>query len=474
MTCLSKVICFVLGLFCMTLLSGPAMASDIPISTDTEIKHAEDTGGEGIRIFDIFPRKDGTRSRARNEIRLIMQSPVSVRERIADGNYPDHYGMIGSNRGGWVCAAFQRGGMLRLMLSAVNGDEWAVTDSWRAIDAAFRYQNPDGSFQIGGGIYADYLDRLNDVSFWLAKLSHAILILQASDLGPAFESRIQALLPKIELSALYLADGVDVLSHGDRDAPNRLFFHAGALGFSGALIDNQQLIELGRRLAAEGMALQRADGAYLELGGHDSGYQGVSLLQFQQYTFHFPGAAADASLLLGAQWEETRILPNGQVDTTGNTRTGVWGKQVAYIEVMMGLLYAGGAQDYYPAVDAGLRCYSYFYHVPVPTMDIADHTDIDGERFDPSILLDQNYPNPFRETTNISYTLTSGQNVRMAIYNTLGQRVRTLADGYCRRGNSQVTWDSRDDAGNQVSPGVYVIRLETPFASETRKLSLVE
>jgi hypothetical protein len=483
MMCLRKVICFGLGLFCIIFLSVPVMASDTPTTTDREIQHPDDTRDEEayIRDYDMAPISPVSyatnriyKRRARREIRMVKRAPQSLRDRIKDGNYPNQAGMIGSNRGGWKCAAYQRGGMLRLWLAAVDGDQWAVNDARRAIDATFARQNPNGSFQIGGGMPADYVDRLSDVAFWLSKLCHALLIVQVSEVGPAFQSRIDALLPKIELSGSYLASGAAVLSNGDREAANRLFFDACAFGLAGALTGNQQFVNLGRQFADQGVGEQRGDGVFLEMNGHDSSYQGVSLLQFQQYAVYFPSAAYNASLLKGAQWEVTRILPSGEIDPTGNTRTGRFGKPLSYIEVMMGLLYAGGGQNYMPAVDAGLRCYSYFYHVPIPTMDITGYTDMDDERLQPSLLLHQNYPNPFRETTTVGYTLSSGERVHAAIYNTLGQRVRTLVDGYSPNGYSQVTWDSRDDAGTRVAPGVYVIRIETPFATETRKLSLVE
>jgi hypothetical protein len=474
MTCLRKVIVPGLGLFCLMLLSLPATSSNVPASPDTDTRITDGWSDQEVRGLIAVPARDGsTADPAKREIQLLRSIPQRVRARLADGNYPDRNGMIGTNRSGWRCAAYQRGGMFRLMLSAVAGDQAAVTDSWRAIDATFARQNADGSFQIASGMHADYLDRLNDVSFWLAKLCHALLIVQASEIGPAFEARIHALLPKIELSAMFLAGGVNTLSTGDRDAANRLFFHACAYGLSGYLLGNQQLMGLGRQLAAQGMGEQRADGVFLEMHGYDSSYQGVSLLQLQQYALHFPAPATDAALLRGAQWEVGRILPTGQIDASGNTRTGHYGKQVSYIEVMTGLLYCGAAQGYQPATDAGLRVFTYFYHMPLgsqaPGSDVAD-----AETLVPSVVLHQNYPNPFSSTTTIGYTLPSGQDVRVGVYNTLGQRVRTLASGRSPEGYSMVTWDSKDDSGNPVSPGAYVVRLETRDAIETRKVLLVE
>ena len=422
----------------------------------------------------------GTLSPAGMEIQLIRDMPQYIMDRLDNGNHPDQYGMIGYNQGGWLFVGFQRGGMVYLMLSAVDGDEAGVNDAWRAIDAAFYRQRPDGSFYIGHpmGPYIARVDSLNDVSFWLAKLCHALLILRASDLGPVFESRIQALLPKIELSALWLADGADVLAYGDSEAPNRLFFHACAFGCAGMLLGNQQLVNLGRQFALQGIGTQREDGVFLELGGHDSSYQGVSLLQLQQYAMHFPDPAIDAAILLGAQWEVTRVLPTGEIDVTGNTRTGdgqedfiEGAKEVSYIEVLLGLLYCGEAQDYGLATAAAIRVFDY---LSGSSTGSGVEDGVDPDALEASSHLHESYPNPFSGTTTIGYTLARAQHARVAVYDIVGRRLRVLADGTSGEGYSQVTWDAKADGGNPVSPGVYVVRLETSDHTLTQKVLLVE
>ncbi|MFH1313663.1 MAG: FlgD immunoglobulin-like domain containing protein [Candidatus Eisenbacteria bacterium] len=439
-----------LGLLTLVLMSSPAVAS-------------------------------GTSPYAAAEIQLIQDMPQYIMDRLDNGNHPDQNGMIGYNRDGWLFVGFQRGGMLYLLYSAVDGDEAGANDAWRAIDAAFYYQRPDGSFHIGHpmGPYIARVDSLNDVSFWLAKLCHALVVLQASPLGPAFESRIQALLPKIELSALWLADGVDVLAYGDSEAPNRLFFHACAFGFAGILLGNTELIALGQQFVAQGLGVQREDGVFLELGGHDSSYQGVSLLQLQQYEIHFPRPPYKAAIQLGAAWEVTRVTLTGEIDCTDNTRTGLGqedfidgSKEVAYIEVLLGLLYCGEAQNHGLSTAAAIRIFDYLSGGS--TGAGVDDVSPDGEPLQPSIVLHHGCPNPFSGTTTIGYTLASGQSVRMAVYDMLGRRVRTLVNGQRPEGYSRVIWDSTDDAGNPVSPGVYVISLEGPGSTQTRKVLLVE
>jgi hypothetical protein len=75
--------------------------------------------------------------------------------------------------------------------------------------------------------------------------------------------------------------------------------------------------------------------------------------------------------------------------------------------------------------------------------------------------LKQNYPNPFNPTTNIRFTLPKAKNVKLIIYNNLGQQVKTLVDGNLKSGEHLVTWDGTNKAGNRVSTGVYFYKLST-------------
>jgi hypothetical protein len=88
--------------------------------------------------------------------------------------------------------------------------------------------------------------------------------------------------------------------------------------------------------------------------------------------------------------------------------------------------------------------------------------------------LHQNHPNPFNPETQISYSLPQEADVRLVVYNMLGQRVRLLVDGYQSAGNNTVTWDGRDENGEQVATGVYFYRLRAGEFVQTKKMSLVK
>lgn len=86
----------------------------------------------------------------------------------------------------------------------------------------------------------------------------------------------------------------------------------------------------------------------------------------------------------------------------------------------------------------------------------------------------QNYPNPFNPTTSISYIVDGLEPVTLKVYNTLGQKVRTLVNGHRQSGPQTVVWDGKDDAGHSVSSGIYVYRLSAGTATESRKMILMK
>ena len=82
----------------------------------------------------------------------------------------------------------------------------------------------------------------------------------------------------------------------------------------------------------------------------------------------------------------------------------------------------------------------------------------------------QNYPNPFNSSTVISYELKEKTEVNLAVYNLLAQRVKQLHAGSMEAGFYQLTWNALDDEGRELGTGVYILRLETPNFTSTRKM----
>lgn len=83
--------------------------------------------------------------------------------------------------------------------------------------------------------------------------------------------------------------------------------------------------------------------------------------------------------------------------------------------------------------------------------------------------LEQNYPNPFNPSTTIKFGLPKATNVKITVYDILGRRVRTLANGHKKAG-----WHTIKFNGNRMASGVYFYRLKTSAWTKTRRFLLVK
>ncbi|MCA9783271.1 MAG: T9SS type A sorting domain-containing protein [Candidatus Cloacimonetes bacterium] len=86
-----------------------------------------------------------------------------------------------------------------------------------------------------------------------------------------------------------------------------------------------------------------------------------------------------------------------------------------------------------------------------------------------SYSLGQNFPNPFNPTTNLRFGLPEAANVRLTVYNTLGQQVRTLVSGELNAGWHNVVLD-----GSSLASGVYYYRLEANDFTDLHKMVLLK
>jgi len=88
--------------------------------------------------------------------------------------------------------------------------------------------------------------------------------------------------------------------------------------------------------------------------------------------------------------------------------------------------------------------------------------------------LNQNYPNPFNPTTTISFSLPTGGEVSLEVFNLLGQKVKVLKAGQMPVGEHTLEWDATDDNGQTVATGVYFYRLTTSDFTQTKKMMLLK
>jgi len=85
-----------------------------------------------------------------------------------------------------------------------------------------------------------------------------------------------------------------------------------------------------------------------------------------------------------------------------------------------------------------------------------------------------NYPNPFNPETQISYSIQLSGNVKLVIYNLLGQKVRTLVDAYQYSGSHTITWNGCDDVGSKVAAGLYLCHLHVGGFTATNKMVMMK
>jgi hypothetical protein len=86
-------------------------------------------------------------------------------------------------------------------------------------------------------------------------------------------------------------------------------------------------------------------------------------------------------------------------------------------------------------------------------------TTFNEEDILPRFELMQNYPNPFNPSTTITYSLTNSQQVKITIYDILGNTIRTLVNEFKEQGSHDVEWDGTNDSGVRQATGVYFYRM---------------
>jgi hypothetical protein len=84
-----------------------------------------------------------------------------------------------------------------------------------------------------------------------------------------------------------------------------------------------------------------------------------------------------------------------------------------------------------------------------------------------------NFPNPFGAGTTIAFGLSRGGNVKLEVFDIAGRLVKTVRNGFEQPGRFKIRWDGADNAGNRMSAGVYLLRMETAGVSFTRSMRLI-
>ncbi len=91
-----------------------------------------------------------------------------------------------------------------------------------------------------------------------------------------------------------------------------------------------------------------------------------------------------------------------------------------------------------------------------------------GNELPENFLLSQNYPNPFNPSTTISFSIPNQVNVKLSIYNAIGEEVAELINENITAGFHQVTFDA-----SNLSSGIYFYRISAGNFIDTKKMILL-
>jgi flagellar hook assembly protein FlgD len=70
--------------------------------------------------------------------------------------------------------------------------------------------------------------------------------------------------------------------------------------------------------------------------------------------------------------------------------------------------------------------------------------------------------------------LSTKSKVSLDIYNTKGQKIRTLLDENLSKGSHYSIWDGKDNNGLNVASGVYIYRLKSGNTTQSKKMILMK
>ena len=147
----------------------------------------------------------------------------------------------------------------------------------------------------------------------------------------------------------------------------------------------------------------------------------------------------------------------------GNPNGGTWNFQWVAPDAGMGTVtfyVAGNAAN-----NNGSTSGDYIYTI---TMAIDEGSGIFGEETIPlSMEMLRNYPNPFNPSTTVEFSLLESGNVRLDMYNLLGQKVSSLWDGWMSKGIHSIRLD-----GSYLASGTYFAILRTPVSQKVHVMNL--
>jgi len=113
----------------------------------------------------------------------------------------------------------------------------------------------------------------------------------------------------------------------------------------------------------------------------------------------------------------------------------------------------------------------YNLSITVTSTGIEEH---DNREVPLTFAILQNHPNPFTGLTEIKYQLPEECNVKLSVYNAIGEKVQTIIDRKQSAGYYKVYWDGKNELGEKVPAGNYFARLKAEDFKAAKKMILIK
>ncbi|MBS3741873.1 MAG: T9SS type A sorting domain-containing protein [Candidatus Cloacimonetes bacterium] len=182
-----------------------------------------------------------------------------------------------------------------------------------------------------------------------------------------------------------------------------------------------------------------------------------------------PAAGLSYNLWLGTASETDDIISANADLTNGYRRIAKRGNMGSKLEYTFPSLPDG---TYYCAVQSIDNSYISSDFTDEVQFEVTSFSTDDNQTQNFTKL--NNYPNPFKTTTNINFSLKSAEKVQLEIYNVKGQLVNTLVDDNLLADDYSVSWNRKDAKGKLVTSGIYFYRLTNGKTSQTEKMIVIE
>ncbi len=179
----------------------------------------------------------------------------------------------------------------------------------------------------------------------------------------------------------------------------------------------------------------------------------------------FTAAFENNKVTLG--WTTSSELNNQGFDIERKTQNSQWNK--------VGFVNGSGTTtetNSYQFKDNSISSNKYYYRLKQVdfdgTFEYSNTVEVDINTV-AEFSLNQNYPNPFNPSTKISFTLPQSTNVKLSVFNLLGEKVAELVNEFKSSGFYEVDFN-----GSDLTSGMYLYRLEAGEFVTTRKMTLIK